>query len=77
MARIQAILIALITAVRRDFKTVGSFSGNNLFVVGAAFLFPARVETEADSGAIGHCQLLCTVGFRVKRSASCLSLSSL
>jgi hypothetical protein len=25
--------------VRRDFKTVGSFSGNNLFVVGIAFLF--------------------------------------
>src|SRR2546425_2609358 len=39
MARIRAILVALITAVRRDFKTVGSFSGNNLFVVGVAFLF--------------------------------------
>lgn len=39
MARIRAILVALITAVRRDLKTVGSFSGNNLFVVGIAFLF--------------------------------------
>jgi hypothetical protein len=39
MARMRAILAALITAVRRDFKTVGSFSGNNLFVVGVAFLF--------------------------------------
>ena len=39
MARIRAILAALITAVRRDLKTVGSFSGNNLFVVGVAFLF--------------------------------------
>jgi hypothetical protein len=39
MARIQAILGALVTAVRRDLKTVGSFSGNNLFVVGVASLF--------------------------------------
>jgi len=39
MARIRAILAALITAVRRDLKTVGSFSGNNLFVVGVASLF--------------------------------------
>src|SRR6266540_1789615 len=39
MARIRAILVALITAVRRDLKTVGSFSGNNLFVVGITFLF--------------------------------------
>lgn len=39
MARIRAILVALINAVRRDLKTVGSFSGNNLFVVGIAFLF--------------------------------------
>lgn len=39
MARIRAILAALITAVRRDLKTVGSFSGNNLFVVGIVFLF--------------------------------------
>src|ERR1700683_2280215 len=39
MARIQAILAALLTAVRRDLKTVGSFSGNNLFVVGVASLF--------------------------------------
>jgi hypothetical protein len=39
MARIQAVLAALVTAVRRDLKTVGSFSGNNLFVVGVAFLF--------------------------------------
>jgi hypothetical protein len=28
-----------VTAVRRDLKTVGSFSGNNLFVVGVASLF--------------------------------------
>jgi hypothetical protein len=39
MARIRAILIALITALRRDLKTVGSFSGNNLFVVAIVFLF--------------------------------------
>jgi uncharacterized membrane protein (UPF0136 family) len=39
MARIRAILVALITAVRRDLKTVGSFSGNNLFVAGIVFLF--------------------------------------
>src|SRR5580692_8313501 len=39
MARIQAILAAILTAVRRDLKTVGSFSGNNLFVVGVASLF--------------------------------------
>jgi hypothetical protein len=39
MARIRAILGALITAVRRDLKTMGSFSGNNLFVAGIAFLF--------------------------------------
>jgi hypothetical protein len=39
MARIRAILAALITAVRRDLKTVGSFSGNNLFVVSMVFLF--------------------------------------
>jgi hypothetical protein len=36
---LPAILAALITAVRRNLKTVGSFSGNNLFVVGVAFLF--------------------------------------
>jgi hypothetical protein len=36
---VPAILAALITAVRRDLKTVGSFSGNNLFVAGTAFLF--------------------------------------
>jgi len=35
----RAILAALITAVRRDLKTVGSFAGNNLFVAGAALLF--------------------------------------
>ena len=39
MARIRAILSALITAVRRDLTTVGSFSGNNLFVVSMALLF--------------------------------------
>lgn len=36
---LRAILAALLTAVRRDLKTVGSFSGNNLFVVGVGFLF--------------------------------------
>jgi hypothetical protein len=36
---LRAILAALLTAVRRDLKTVGSFSGNNLFVVGMGFLF--------------------------------------
>jgi hypothetical protein len=39
MARIRAILIALMTAVRRDLATVGSFTGNNLFVLGVVFLF--------------------------------------
>jgi len=39
MARVRAILAGLATAVRRDFKTVGSFSGNNVFVVGLAFFF--------------------------------------
>ncbi len=39
MARIRTILVALITAGRRDLKTVGSFSGNNIFVVGIVFLF--------------------------------------
>jgi hypothetical protein len=39
MARLRVILAALITAVRRDLKTVGSFAGNNLFVAGTAFLF--------------------------------------
>ncbi len=39
MARIRAVLVALITAVRRDFKTMGSFYGNNLFVIGVVFLF--------------------------------------
>ena len=39
MARIRAIIKALVTAVRRDLKTVGSFSGNNLFVLGVVFLF--------------------------------------
>ena len=39
MARIAGILAAIVTAVRRDLKTVGSFSGNNLFVAGIAFLF--------------------------------------
>lgn len=36
---LAAILAAIVTAVRRDLKTVGSFSGNNLFVAGIAFLF--------------------------------------
>ena len=39
MARIRAILAALITAERRDLKTLGSFSGSNLFVAGVTFLF--------------------------------------
>ena len=39
MARIRPILAALVTALRRDFRTVGSFSGNNLFIVGVTFLF--------------------------------------
>ena len=39
MARIRAILTAVATAVRRDLKTVGSFSGNNLFVVSVVLLF--------------------------------------
>ena len=37
--RARTILSALITAVRRDLKSVGSFSGNNLFVAGMASLF--------------------------------------
>lgn len=37
--RIGAVLGALITGVRRNFRTVGSFSGNNLFVAALAFLF--------------------------------------
>ncbi len=36
---LRTILAALITAVRRDLKSVGSFSGNNLFVAGVASLF--------------------------------------
>ena len=39
MARIRAVLGALVTAVGRDLKSVGSFSGNNLFVVAVVFLF--------------------------------------
>jgi hypothetical protein len=39
MARVRAILAAIVAAVRRDLKSVGSFSGNNLFVVAVAFLF--------------------------------------
>ena len=39
MARVRTILAALATAVRRDLKSVGSFSGNNLFVVSVVFLF--------------------------------------
>ena len=39
MARLRPILAAVIRAVRRDLKTVGSFSGNNLFVLGVTFLF--------------------------------------
>jgi len=39
VARIWTILVAVAIAVWRDSKTVGSFSGNNLFVVGLTFLF--------------------------------------
>ena len=39
MARIATVLGALGTAVRRDAKSIGSFSSNNFFIVGAAFLF--------------------------------------
>lgn len=39
MARIRVVLAALVKAVWRDLKTVGSFSGNNLFVAGLTFLF--------------------------------------
>src|ERR1700722_2905563 len=39
MARIAIVLGALWTAVRRDAKSIGSFSSNNFFIVGAAFLF--------------------------------------
>ena len=39
VARIRVILAALLTAVRRDLRTVGSFSGNNLFIAGVGFLF--------------------------------------
>jgi hypothetical protein len=39
MARIRAILAAVVRAVRRDLRSVGSFSGNNLFVVSVVFLF--------------------------------------
>lgn len=38
MARLRAILAAVLRAVRRDLKTVGSFAGNNLFVVAVTFL---------------------------------------
>jgi hypothetical protein len=39
MARVLTILGALVTAVRRDLESVGSFAGNNLFVVSVVFLF--------------------------------------
>ncbi len=38
-SRIRTILAALLTAVRRDLRSVGSFTGNNLFVVAVLFLF--------------------------------------
>ena len=38
MARIRAILAALLLALWRDFKSVGSFSGNNLFATALVFL---------------------------------------
>jgi len=39
MARVLTILGALATAVRRGLESVGSFAGNNLFVVSVVFLF--------------------------------------
>jgi hypothetical protein len=39
MARIATVIGALWTAIRRDAKSLGSFSSNNFFIVGAAFLF--------------------------------------
>ena len=39
MARASALLGALWTSVRREGKTLGSFTGNNLFLVGLVFLF--------------------------------------
>jgi hypothetical protein len=44
LARNAAILRALWTAVRRDAKTVGSFTGNNLFSVSILFLFLSDKE---------------------------------
>lgn len=38
-SRIRIILAALLTAVRRDLRSVGSFTGNNLFVVAVGSLF--------------------------------------
>jgi hypothetical protein len=39
MARLRVILGALVTAVRRDLESIGSFTGNNLFVVSLVLLF--------------------------------------
>jgi len=39
MARVRAILGALWTALRRDRKSLGSFSSNNLFLLSVVFLF--------------------------------------
>jgi hypothetical protein len=36
--RLRAILAALLKAVKRDLRSVGSFTGNNLFIAGLAFL---------------------------------------
>ncbi len=49
--RIRAILAALITAVRRDLRSVGSFAGNNLFIVAIAFLFLKDAEMFVAIGA--------------------------
>jgi hypothetical protein len=38
MARVRAVLAALATAARRDFRTVAWFSGNNLFVAAISLL---------------------------------------
>lgn len=51
MARIRAILGALVTAVRRDLRSVGSFSGNNLFLVGVALLFMGDPEVFVELSA--------------------------
>src|ERR1700730_18226639 len=38
MARVRAVLAALWTAIRRDAKSIGSFTSNNFFLLGVVFL---------------------------------------